>query len=591
MMRVVVLASVCGLAACSGIGDGNAPSELEIRVNLSTEDAQVFVCSTVTPQAVLRFTDGTSGDFVNRVEWSSSAPDILDVSDGTAEAPGGVFRKGVLLPKKAGSAIISAEYLGFTDSIEVTVSTAQLELAPARTRTLVGRTANFVDTNVLFGRNLYTAQDASGVGGFSIDGVDPDEYGDDNPPPAAIGTTTGLFEANVAGDYTVRYRIDFCDTEVTSLVQALDEQVQEVRVVDPQTDEPLELIELPLDSSTDVKVLGILESGAEVDLTSVVSFSFVNDAGEAETGVAIANLRGRGAITAFARPEPEEGEDPVTYPRVVNLRVSFDPTPLDATEEEEEDDIFSAPVTLRAVESELVESSLQVVPAEVTMLPGSGLSLQVLGDFEGPGGSFSGVDLTRDVQWTSSATSRATVNNTIGSKGFVFAPNQRVEVVDEVNEVVTNLGTVSITGTRLSGEDEDNLPADTLAISIGRPDAEEGEEPLATATLGTLELSLRDPEASLGQFDSVQVAAIGELLRGDTVLNTQDLSGQVAWDLIQADRYASISNGSGRKGLLTVLTDQTVDIRVRARYLNTAVQDGVVSAELSLRLNPTDAAR
>nr|MBV6630950.1 hypothetical protein [Oceanococcus sp. HetDA_MAG_MS8] len=581
--KLLIAASACVLAGCD-IGDGSAPQTLEIRIDGVTEDAEVFACASQVPQAVLTFTDGQAADFVRRVEWSSSDTDILEVSDGTLEAPQGFFVTGALLPKRAGTVTLRADYLDFSDEIDVTVTPTQLEVGPARSRVLVGRNAQLVDTLVIKGRERFFSQDFNQVGTYSIDGVDTES----EEPAVVIDPVLGTTTVNQAGEYTARYSVDFCGQEATGTIVALDEELQQLQVVDRATEEPLTDLELLLDQSKDVSVLGTLESGTQIDLTGAVGYRFVDDNGDAVADVAFASVRGVGTISAFARPDTPDGETPPSFPRQVNLEVFFDPTPFNLDESEEGDETFAPRVSVRVLESELVAESLRVLPTSPTILPGSGLSFSASADFSGPGGDFSNVDVTKDVQWVSSSTARATINNTVGSKGFAFAPLQRLAEIDGSVENITNLGDIDITARRFSGEgvDADTPPEATTDLSIGRPDAEDGEETLDAVTLRALNLVLRDSDAELTQNQSVFVQALGELVRGDQLIDTQDLSAQVVWELEQPSDFARISNGSGRKGLVTVLTDQTVTVTVRARYFTAEVQGSVIAASLELELNP-----
>lgn len=590
------LAAAVAASACSGIGDGNRPKTLEVQIGGLSENAEVFVCSSQVPQARLEFSDGTVGDFVRRVQWTSSDPEILTVSDGTIEAPSGVFVNGALLPKAPGKVTLTADYLDgqFTDEIEVTVSPAKLELSPAYSETLVTRSAQVVDTVVSEGEKRFFSNDLNQVGSFSIDGINPDDYDNDETTdtpsaPVTIGATTGILTAVDAGTYTVRYSVDFCDGEATATVTVRDEPVQAVVVRDRLTQTEISTLDLLLDSSRDIDIYGVLESGRELVLTNAVTYAIVDENGDSVTDLAFATLRGLGTITAYARPETEEGEAEVTYPRQAILRVSFDPTPADETEAEEADDVFAPDVTLRVLDAELVADTLTVTPASPTMLSGTGITFTATADFSGPAGDFADVDVSKDVQWLSSDLAIATINNSIGSKGFAFAPTQRIITNDEGEaEIIDNLGDLTITAQRFSGaatEDDENPAAET-ALVVGRPSVEDGETALSPATLGSLTLSLLDADDTRTLHENFFVTATGTLLRDGEELTTQNLSGQVIWDIVDGAEYAQISNRSGRKGQVIVLTDQSVTITVRARFLNTVVQDEVVSGTLEIDLNP-----
>lgn len=600
MMRAagLTIAGAMSLVGCGGIGigDGNAPKSMEIRVGGLAEGAEVFVCSSQVPQARLEFTDGSIGDFVYRVDWTSSDPDILTVSDGTIAAPSGVFVNGALLPKSPGTVTLTASYLDgqFTDDIDVTVSPATLELSPAYSLSLVTRTAQVVDTVVSQGLSRFFSSDLNQVGSFSVDGVDPDEFDDDPETelpeaPITIDTTSGVITTTEAGTYTVRYRVDFCDTEATATLDVADEAVEAVVVRDRKTQQPISSLELLLDSSRDIDVIGVLESGREIALTNAVSYSIVDENDESVTDLAFTSLRGLGTVTAYARPEAVDGEEAVSYPRQARLRISYDPTPADETEAEEADDVFAPDIALTVLDAELVPETFVVEPVNQTILPGTGFTYTATADFSGPAGDFPAVDVRQDVQWLSDDLAIATINNAIGSKGFAFAPSQRVQTnADDEAEIVDNLGDVTITAQRFSGaatEDDEN-PSTEGVLVVGRPTVQEGEVELSAATLGMLEISLFDENATRNFHDGFFLSANGTLERDGEEIGTQILSGQVIWDIVQGSEFAQISNRSGRKGQVIVLTDQTVTITVRARFFSTVVQDEPVSATFDVELNP-----
>lgn len=597
-LSVVAVGILALLAGCGGIGDGNAPESLEIAVGGQTTDAEVFACATQVPQARLEFTDGSVGDFVRRIRWSSADDQVLNVSDGSIETANGFFVNGALLPVTPGTTTIRADYLDglFVDTIDVTVSPARLEVTPVRVLALPGRTVQLVDTLVREGLTQFSASDLNQVGVFSIEGIDPADFDDDpatDTPsaPARVGSVDGAFVASEPGVYRVQYAIDFCGASTVAEVEVTNATVERVEVRDRVTGQPVTgALELFPDSSRDIDVFGVLEGGREIVLTNSVSYNVLDADGEPVNDVIFSTLRGLGTISAFGRSPAEEGVDPVPFPREVTLRVGFDPTLEDDTDATVDDDIFAPDIPVRVLDASLDPDTLRIAQDGLTILPGTGITLTVRGDFRGPAGEFVDVDLSKDVQWLSGDTARATVNNTIGSKGFVFAPVQRVErnADDTANEAVTNLGSVVITARRFSAADgtTTTLPEVAATLAVGQPDAAEGETAPAPVTLAALQVELVDSAAPRTLGESFSVRAEGELQREATLVNTQDLSGQVIWDIVEGADFAHISNRSGRKGQITVLTDQTVEIVVRARYFNSVVQDAVVSATVAVELNP-----
>ncbi|MDR3418367.1 MAG: hypothetical protein P4L83_19510 [Nevskia sp.] len=129
--RWPALAVVSGLAlaACSGaVGHGNAPSYLVITAPGGTTQVptlRMYECLTSAVNASLYFQDGSSGNFTNRLTWSSSNPGAVVVSNGDIPVPdgSGFYANGVLVPTGAGNAIITANYFGIVAQLAVSVGT------------------------------------------------------------------------------------------------------------------------------------------------------------------------------------------------------------------------------------------------------------------------------------------------------------------------------------------------------------------------------------------------------------------------------------------------------------------------------------
>ncbi len=90
-------------------------------------------------QAVAIFSDGTTRDVTNLAAWTSSAPAIADVTNN--------MRRGLTTGVAAGTATITAGYMGFTDDAKLTVSDAKLtglSVTPALASLRVGQSAQLV---------------------------------------------------------------------------------------------------------------------------------------------------------------------------------------------------------------------------------------------------------------------------------------------------------------------------------------------------------------------------------------------------------------------------------------------------------------
>ena len=136
---IPAFAGMALLAACSGIGKGStvqslklvfSPTERDQAVvvdkDLSTQTLRVFDCFCSNLIAVGTFTDGTLANFNLRAKWSSNAPSVVAVANfsdaGTfTQCPLVQRTAGMLVPQGAGTAVISAEFLGFKADYTVNV--------------------------------------------------------------------------------------------------------------------------------------------------------------------------------------------------------------------------------------------------------------------------------------------------------------------------------------------------------------------------------------------------------------------------------------------------------------------------------------
>ncbi|MGQ0701242.1 MAG: hypothetical protein ACT4PZ_23730 [Panacagrimonas sp.] len=154
---VAACLSVSLLAGCSGIGDGNEPEALRVLPvsqlgGLTTRDEldalfeqpqeplETFTCLRDGAAAVVRFSDGDVAIFSNRVVWSSSDETVVEVDNFDDEpdddSNGLLFAAGSLKPVGPGSAMVTADFLGLTSSIEVKVTAldpSTIVVNPAKT--------------------------------------------------------------------------------------------------------------------------------------------------------------------------------------------------------------------------------------------------------------------------------------------------------------------------------------------------------------------------------------------------------------------------------------------------------------------------
>jgi hypothetical protein len=132
------LVAVASLLACSCgsniVGGGVAPSYLLVYPSTNTTEttsSTIYPCQTQQLHAQLVFTDGSSADYTTRVNWSSSSPGTVAVSNDDIEITGGggaTFARGMLIPGASGFADITADYQGMTRTFRVIVGSPPVNL-------------------------------------------------------------------------------------------------------------------------------------------------------------------------------------------------------------------------------------------------------------------------------------------------------------------------------------------------------------------------------------------------------------------------------------------------------------------------------
>ncbi|MES2490840.1 MAG: hypothetical protein V4607_13720 [Pseudomonadota bacterium] len=134
LRQMFCVLALTALAACNGVGKGDKIDHLLMVSKVGDQAVFLPFNFQVLGYQCLRqqlgiyavFESNTSADYTGRAGtiWTSSSPDVVRVSDGTEPDPtnpGRVFPKGVITPVRAGRAVITADYVGVTTSIEVIV--------------------------------------------------------------------------------------------------------------------------------------------------------------------------------------------------------------------------------------------------------------------------------------------------------------------------------------------------------------------------------------------------------------------------------------------------------------------------------------
>lgn len=178
------------VTACS-VSEGNKPETMMIAPpegDESSTETKAYVCVPRVLTLLLEFSDGEIGNFASRAQWTSSNPNVVAVSNGDIviesteddETPL-YYASGTLIAKKNGTARITAEYLDFTDYIDVRVGqTGKLSLDPEPTRLAPETSERYVALATLDGVEF----DVSGFVSFSL------EEENDEVATLASGTST-----------------------------------------------------------------------------------------------------------------------------------------------------------------------------------------------------------------------------------------------------------------------------------------------------------------------------------------------------------------------------------------------------------------
>lgn len=147
----VLVAAAAMLAGCDhiDIGEGSAPTGITISLGGVEDGYQTYECAAFQLAATARFEGNgdSDGDVTDRVEWSSSNPGVIDVSNGEIEAEPGsgtYFPAGTVIARTAGTAVIRADYVGLSDDFGVTADAiGNLEIRPVLTRMAPGSRQTF----------------------------------------------------------------------------------------------------------------------------------------------------------------------------------------------------------------------------------------------------------------------------------------------------------------------------------------------------------------------------------------------------------------------------------------------------------------
>jgi hypothetical protein len=392
---VVVALAAVSVTACdfSGIGEGSRPEKLEIIRNpqsalLDTSDEveAFYRCFPDQLQAVVTFTNGridASALLNDRVRWSSSDPSVVEVSNRDVLLPDSetqAFGPGVLVPRSAGTAIVSAEFVGLTASYEVEIREVESVTINKDTVKLAPETGDLL---------TLTAR----VGDFDLDvtqlavwSFDADE--DDTEDIATIGASTGVVTAvGLGGPLTAQGQFTLCkdDPRFADLKATVDvEPLAGLDIAREFADAPNG--ELIVGTTERLAVTGRFADGTTLDLSGQVrvesSDNEVIAAGLAFPQFVTALKAGTSQLKAIYGGDDENDEEGDTDPPEVQ----------------------SESITLNAVDGEF--QSFVIAPENATITALGTQQFTATGSFSVSGQTRT-QDITRGVVW-----SRSTLEDT-----------------------------------------------------------------------------------------------------------------------------------------------------------------------------------
>lgn len=372
------LVSVCAIAlsallsGCGGLGDGTLPVSAVIQPLGGAEGAtstKAYTCLNTGLTYIVDFSNGSRGDFTSRATYSSSNPAVAQVSNLDVPVPGQAntfYSRGTIVAVAAGTATITARYLTFTNTIDVTVSEIQnVRVSPAN--------ANLAANSRL---DLAALADLDGV----ETAIDPAVTWAFVTPNTAVATIDGISGTltGVAAGTGLTARASFPGCSLTADAAVTVANLQSLAVVRELTADD----QLVVGTTDRLVATGTLDNGATQDLSTQSSYTS-SDA----TAISLLTSGLPNLALALKASTP------------VQITGSFNTAPTGAT---------AAPVAAPAISITPIAdglSSIVASPATLDVMAGRTGQFSVTGTYA----SGRTQNITRHVAWTSSDTTLATI--------------------------------------------------------------------------------------------------------------------------------------------------------------------------------------
>jgi len=272
LLTTVALPLALTIAACSSpVGNGVGPVAIIVNPVAGTVVTPqgvttVYQCFEGAMTATLVFSDGSTGNFTNRVVWSSSDEGVVRVSNGDIPAPdgSGVYAAGTLIPVTSGNATVTAKYAAIVQNVPVSVglpsnftirSVTQSFPTPVTAQTLgVGTTQQYSISAVTDGVEKDVSQYARWAIGGSIASV------------SSTGIVTAL---GVGGPGQLTASFLNCSNTSTANISVAN--INSIQLAPEFGTDPLQMI-----NSEKINVLANLSDGSQQDVSLQATLTSTN---------------------------------------------------------------------------------------------------------------------------------------------------------------------------------------------------------------------------------------------------------------------------------------------------------------------------
>lgn len=437
---LVMAAAAAALSGCDSVGEGNGLIGLELIPERAEGTrgnpdylAVSYECIPESIALVGRFTNGTSGRFNRRANWTSSDESVVRVSQGDIPIPGlagSNFERGVLVPVAPGTAEVTAEYVGLSISIPVEVRSPD---SVRLTRTALAMAPLTIESVGMEAVINGIAETVTGLALWSLS----DESGD-FVSVSSIGTVSAKAVTSAPIELTGRLPLcadaDYAQSTTIDGAQTLDINVSAIQSIAIESeftsgnnvDDNIDH-ELMQGTTEFFTATARLDGGATQDLTNQANLAFL--ATDTVDDVTVATFLGtpRGLLVGV---EVAEGTDSAQTAVTARLGAEDDPLVFE-----------SAPVNVTVRNYPLTAFSIEPLTASIEALATQ--QYTATGTFDSGAGDVTQL-ITRQVTWASSDTGAVVIGTGASSSAAGRATSIALES-EEQN--VTISGTALIGGT------------------------------------------------------------------------------------------------------------------------------------------------